>query len=203
MQVLHHAATGASCLAIPAHQTAHVSMAKPTWSPVKARLTGLSSKEMLSLIGELYQLSKQNKSFLHARFGDPSDAIEDTRQVIADCLYPDVLKNKPVQIARARGAVSDFCKAVSDPAAHVDIMVFFVEQGNAFTLDHGDMDERFYGALILMYRRAAGLICDWPADAQRPFRERLAAIVSSSTGLGWGYHDELAAIFRNAFTKQD
>ena len=178
-------------------------MAKPTWSSFKAQLSGLSSRDMISLIGELYQISKQNKSFLHARFGDPGSAIEDVKQIIADCLYPDVLKDKPVQIARAKKAVSDFCKASSDPAAQVDIMVYFVEQGNTFTLDYGDMDERFYGAMTLMYRHAARQICKWPADAQQPYRERLAAIVSTTAGLGWGYHDELAAIYRAAFTKQD
>ena len=174
-------------------------MSKPTWSTVKAGASELSQKELLSLIGELYRLSKGNQAFLHARFADQGVAMEEFKTIVAECLYPDVSRDHPLQVAKAKKAVADFCKAVADPAAHAELMLFFLEQGNAFTLEYGDIDAGFYSALVAMARRAAEVICSLPLALQEPFRERLGEVVRSSSGIGWGYHDDLADIYAAAF----
>jgi hypothetical protein len=178
-------------------------MPKPTWSTVKAAASELSQRELLSLIGELYRLSKGNQVFLHARFTDAEAAMEDCKTTIAECLYPDVLRDRPLQVAKAKKVVADFCKAVADPVHHADLMLFFVEQGNAFTVEYGDIDAGFYNALLTMGRRAVQAISSLPKELQDPFRERLAEIVLSSSGIGWGYHDELAEIYDAAFHDGD
>ena len=174
-------------------------MSKPTWSTVKSAASELSLKELLSLVGELYRLSKGNQAFLHARFADAEAVMADCKKVIAECLNPDVSRDRPLQVAKAKKAVADFCKAVTDPAAHAELMVFFLEQGNAFTLEYGDIDASFYSALVAMARRAAEVICSLPLDLQEPFRVRLGEVVRSSSGIGWGYHDDLADIYAAAF----
>ena len=174
-------------------------MPKQTWSAVKTAASRLSQQELLSLVGELYRLSSQNKAFLHARFADQAIAMEEFKAIVAECLYPDVQRNRPLQVAKARQAVADFCKAVADPAAQADLMLFFLEQGNAFTLEYGDIDAGFYSALVAMARRAAEVIRGLPVDRQEHFRERLAEVVRSSSGIGWGYHDDLADINAAAF----
>jgi hypothetical protein len=178
-------------------------MAKQTCSTVKSAVAKLSRDELLALVAELYRLSKQNQTFLHARFADAEAAKEDCKKMIAECLYPDVLRDRPLQVAKAKKAVVDFCTAVAEPVAHADLMLFFVEQGNAFTVDYGDIDAGFYNALLTMGRRAVKTICGLPKNLQEPFRERLAVIVRSSSGIGWGYHDELAEIYRTAFPDRD
>ena len=125
-------------------------MPRQTWSTVKAAASELIQKEQLSLVEELYRLSKSNQSFLHARFTDRDAAMEECKKIVSECLYPDVQRDRPLQVAKARKAVADFCKAVADPAAHADLMVFFLEQGNAFTLEYGDIDAGFYSALVTM-----------------------------------------------------
>lgn len=45
-------------------------MPKQTWSAIKSADSSLSRQELLGLGGELYQLSSQNKAFMHARFAD-------------------------------------------------------------------------------------------------------------------------------------
>jgi len=134
-------------------------MPKQPWSTVKAAASVLSQKELLSLVGELYRLSKCNQSFLHARFAEAEAAMADCKKVIAACLYPDVQRDRPLQVAKAKKAVADFCKAVTDLVAHAELMMFFLEQGNAFTLEYGDIDASFYSALVAMARRAAEVIC--------------------------------------------
>jgi hypothetical protein len=169
-------------------------MPKPTWSTVKSAASELSQRELLSLIGELYRLSKGNQVFLHARFADAEAAMEECKAIVAECLYPDVQRDRPLQVAKAKKVVADFCKAVADPAAHAELMLFFLEQGNAFTLEYGDIEAGFYSALVAMARRAVGAIGSLPVDVQEPFRERLAEVVRSSSGIGWGYHDDLTDI---------
>ena len=178
-------------------------MPKSTWSTVKAAASELSQKELLSLIGELYRLSKGNQAFLHARFADAEAAMADCKKVVAECLYPDVQRDRPLQVAKAKKVVADFCQAVADPAAHAELMLFFLEQGNAFTLEYGDIDAGFYSALVAMARRAVEAIVSLPVDLQEPFRERLAEVVRSSSGIGWGYHDDLKEIYAAAFPGRD
>lgn len=174
-------------------------MPKQSWSTVKSAASKLSQKELLGLVGELYRLSKVNQSFLNARFADQGVAMEEFKAIVSECLYPDVHRDRPLQVAKAKKAVADFCKAVADPIAHADLMVFFLEQGNAFTLEYGDIDASFYGALVAMARRAAEVICGLPLDLQAPFMKRLGEVVRSSSGIGWGYHDDLADIYAAAF----
>ena len=174
-------------------------MPKQTWSAVKSAASKLSQKELLGLIGELYRLSSQNKAFLHARFADQSIAMDEFKTIVSECLNPDVSRDRPLQVAKAKKAVADFCKAVADPIAHADLMVFFLEQGNAFTLEYGDIDAGFYSTLVAMARHAAEVICSLPIGLQEPLMERLGEVVRSSSGIGWGYHDDLADIYAAAF----
>ena len=78
-------------------------------------------------------------------------------------------------------------------------MVYFVECGNSFTLDLGDIDEAFYDAMNSMYKRAIDKVLSLPAKQQREFKRRLKEIMTSSSGIGWGYHDTLADDYFRAF----
>ncbi|PQP35704.1 hypothetical protein C6A37_01080 [Desulfobacteraceae bacterium SEEP-SAG9] len=78
-------------------------------------------------------------------------------------------------------------------------MIYYVECGNKFTLDYGDVDEFFYDALIEMYKRAITKVTKIPKKRQGSFRKRLEKIMKSSDGIGWGYHDDLCHFFYKAF----
>ena len=174
-------------------------MTKQTWSAVKSTVSKLSRDDLLSLVAELYRLSKQNQNFLHARFANAEAAMEDCKKIISDCLYPDVQRDRPLQVAKAKKAVTDFCKAVGEPVLHAELMVFFLEQGNAFTVEYGDIDAGFYDALLAMARGAVQSICGLPQEMQEAYGERLAELVRSSSCIGWGYHDGLKQIYSAAF----
>ncbi len=164
---------------------------QPTWSAVKAEITGLEARQLVNLIADLYRLSKENQAFLQARFAVAADPLAHVKQIIEACVAPDVLRNKPIQIAKAKKAISDFCKAVNDPAGEAELMIFFVEQGNAFTIEYGDIDESFYAALVLMFGRAVDKVCSLPAETGKPFQARLNAIIDAASPIGWGYPDAL------------
>lgn len=113
--------------------------------------------------------------------------MEGFKAIVAECLYRNVQRDRPLQVAKAKRAVADFCKAVAEPAAHAYLMLFFLEQGNAFRLQFGEIDTCFYSSLVAMASRAAEAVGCLPVDLQKPFRE------------GLGYHDDLTGIYAAAF----
>ncbi len=174
-----------------------------TWSDVKAEITKLDTLQLVNLVADLYRFSKENQAFLNARFAVVRDPLEPYKKTIAECMYPDVYKNKPVQISRAKKAISDYSKAVGDSLGEAELMTFFVEQGNAFTVNFGDIDEEFYDALNRMYRRAIERVCSLPEEHRDAFQERLETIMTSSVDIGWGYHDTLCDAYYSVFPKEE
>ncbi|MDX8389065.1 MAG: hypothetical protein R8M38_01105, partial [Mariprofundaceae bacterium] len=62
--------------------------AKPTWSMLKRSLVELEQKELLGLIRDLYRASKENQSFLHARFSLGQDTLEPYKLTIKRWICP-------------------------------------------------------------------------------------------------------------------
>ena len=81
----------------------------------------------------------------------------------------------------------------------VDLMIHYVECGNNFTLDYGDINEAFYDALIEMYEKAVKAVCKLPMKKKEFFRKRLEKIMKSADGIGWGYYDDLCHFYYEAF----
>ncbi len=175
----------------------------PKWSDVKSALINLDQTQLLKLVADLYRFSKENEAFFHARFGVGNDPLAPYKKTIEEYMYPDVYGNKPIKISKAKKAISNYTKTVGDPLGEADLMIFFLECGNNFTLDVGDIDEGFYDALNRMYQRAIEKVLALPEEQQEEFRDRLEQIVISSSGIRWGYHDVLCDDYYGAFPAEE
>ncbi len=164
-------------------------------------MAGLDEKQLIRLVSDLYGLSKENRAFLHSRFAI-GDTLGPYKKTIEACMYPDVYSNKPVQLSKAKKAISNYSKAVGDPLGEAELMTFFVECGNKFTVDFGDIDEAFYDALNRMYRKAIDKVLTLPEEERGEFQSRLEAIMTSSSNIGWGYHDMLCDDYYDAFPEK-
>ena len=171
----------------------------PTWTDIKAVLVNSEQKQLLKLVADLYKFSDENRTFLHTRFNVGEDQLGSYKKIIDECLFPDVFSNKPVQVAKAKKAISSYSKALGDDLGQAELMVYFVECGNSFTLDIGDLYQEFYDALNSMYQRAIDKVLSLPEKQQNKFKQRLKTIMTSSSGIGWGYHDTLADDYYRAF----
>ncbi|MHB8763952.1 MAG: hypothetical protein ACYDA8_06400 [Deferrisomatales bacterium] len=174
-------------------------ISKPKWSDVKPGVAGLDHKGLVALVSDLYALSKDNRDFLHARFDPAADPLAAYKEIIDGCMHPDVMRNRPVQIAKAKRAISAYSRAAGTPLGEAELMTYFVERGNAFTVEFGDVDEGFYDALLGMFGRAVRSVLEFPEPEREALRRRLGAIVESSSGIGWGYHDGLCDEYYEAF----
>ena len=175
----------------------------PTWSDVKASLVNLDKKQLIRLVSDLYRLSNENKTFLNSRFEVNDNPLGPYKKIIEECMYPDIYSNKPVQISKAKKAISSYSKAVRDPIGEAELMTYFVECGNKFTVNFGDIDGPFYDALNRMYRQTIKKVLTLSEERQDEFKDRLKAIMTSSSKIGWGYHDMLFDDYYEAFAEDD
>jgi len=175
----------------------------PTWSDVKATLVNLDKNEILKLVADLYRLSNENKTFLNSRFDVGDNPLGPYKKIIEECMYPDIYSNKQIQVSKAKKAISSYSKAVDDPIGEVELMTYFVECGNKFTVNFGDIDGPFYDALNRMYRRTIKKVLTLSEEQQDEFKNRLEAIMTSSSNIGWGYHDILCDDYYGAFPEDD
>jgi len=170
----------------------------PSWSDVKTALARLDQQGLLELISDMYHLSKDNKDFLHTRFSISDDVLAPYKKIIEECMYPDIQKD-PVRIIRAKRAISDYSKAVRDAKGEAELLTYFVECGNKFTLDYGDINEDFYDSLLEVYGQAIKKVLSIPDHEQGNFTKRLKKIMLSSNGIGWGYYDGLCDEYYGSF----
>ena len=171
----------------------------PSWTDIKTVLINSDHKQLIKLISDLYNFSNENKTFLHTRYNVGDDKLGPYKKIIEENMYPDVFRNKPIQVAKAKKAISSYSKAVGDDMGQAELMVYFVECGNNLTLDLGDIDEAFYDALNSMYKRAFDKVLSLPVKQKHEFKRRLKEIMTSSSGIGWGYYDTLADDYFRAF----
>lgn len=173
---------------------------KPTWIDVKKSIKDIEFSRLVELVKELYQLSDENRNFLHARFNGGADFQKKYRKIILDALYNDVLDDdNNFDFERANTAIKTYAKATNDKEGIADLMIYYVECGNKFTLDYGDINEVFYDSLVEMYKKAIKAVCKMPIKEQEPFRKRLEKIMKSADGIGWGYYDDLCNFYYEAF----
>ena len=173
---------------------------KSTWVDVKRSIKSFEASQLIELVKDLYQLSDENKMFLHARFSDGSASLNKYKKMILDSLYPDIMhKNNVFNFDKANKVIEGFARATSSNESTADLMIYYVECGNKFTLDYGDINENFYEALIEMYKRAIKSVRKMPKNEQEPFRKRLEKIMTSADGIGWGYYDDLCHFYYEAF----
>ena len=167
----------------------------PTWKDVKAVLAEKEKPELLKLIADLYSSSVDNRSFIHTRYSIGGKSLEPYRTIISESLYPDVYTNKQIRLSIGKRAISDYLKATKDKIGQLELMVHYLESGNQFTVDFGDIDERFYSSLESMFDRIIAALRKQPSNIQEQYLSRLEDVVVSARCIGWGYHDYISDVF--------
>lgn len=111
-----------------------------SWSNVKAKLVDFDRAGLLGLVQDLYAASKDNQTFLHARFGLGDDVLKPYKTTIDRWLWPDMFKNQDTSVSKAKRAISDYKKAIGQPEGLAELMVFYCERAAGFSDDVGLQD---------------------------------------------------------------
>ena len=163
----------------------------PTWIDLKARLADFDRAGLLGLVQDLYTASKDNQTFLHARFGLGDDVLKPYKVTIDRALWPDVFKNQDTSVAKAKKAIADYKKAVGQPEGLAELMVFFCERAVGFSRDVGLQDEGYFDALVRMFGQALNAIEALPGPHRPPFLSRLDTVRHLGHDLGYGVGDDM------------
>jgi len=170
-------------------------MTKLTWTYVKAKLATLDRTELLGLVRDLYAADKENRTFLHARFGLGEDVLEPYKQTIERWLWPDVIRNQNTSATKAKQAIASYQKSVGEPAGLAELMVFYCEQAAGFCHDLGIDDEAYLAALVRMFEQALRVARTLPVSNREALFDRLDHVRGISQDFGYGIGDDLDSLF--------
>ena len=170
------------------------SKSQPRWTDVKAKLTSFDRPALLGLIQDLYSSHKDNQTFLHTRFGLGEDMLRPYKETIDRWLWPDAFSRQVPSVLKAKQAISNYKKAVGDPAGLAELMVFYCEQASGFASDVGYQDESYFDALVRMFEQALATANPLPADARDALIARLDKVRSMSHKCGYGVGDDMDSI---------
>ncbi|WP_249308458.1 DUF6155 family protein [Lederbergia citrea] len=165
---------------------------------LKRQLKSYKLKELIDLIADLHKKNKDVQSYLSVRFlGEEAakELFEQAKKNIANEFFPERGFGK-LQLNIAKKAISDFKKLTEDGLRTTDLMLYYVEQGVKFTSIYGDINESFYLSMATMYEKVI-IICDEEEEEEyyQIFADRLRAVVTDTSDVGWGFHDQLAYLY--------
>lgn len=164
---------------------------KPSWSDIKGKLADFDRAGLIGLVQDLYAASKDNQTFLHARFALGGDVLKPYKATIDRWLWPDVVKHQDTSVAKAKKAISDYRKAVGQPEGLAELMVFYCERAAGFSNDVGLQDEGYFDALVRMFGQALKAIDVLPQDCYPALMARLDAVRRISHDFGYGVGDDI------------
>ena len=160
-----------------------------------SRLSSLFDRPaLLGLIQDLYSAHKDNQTFLHARFGLGDDLLRPYKETIDRWLWPDAFSRQVPSVLKAKQAISNYKKAVGDPAGLAELMVFYCEQASGFASDLGYQDESYFNALVRMFEQSVATTNTLPTDTRDALIARLDRVRSISHKCGYGVGDNMDSI---------
>lgn len=168
---------------------------KQSWKDIKQVMAGWSEKQLAGLVQDLYRLNPDNAAFLHARLlGEQTtgSTLNPYKKRICEAVSPSQPWKKDVRLADGRKAISEFKKANGNIKDTLMLMTYYVQCGNDFTLEFGDIDERFYDSMRSMVHQIKDALIKEKdqglTEAILPLLEKEFERIDGQ--MGWGYPDE-------------
>jgi len=161
----------------------------PTWNDLKRAIGGLGRDALLTVLHDLYAASKDNRTFLHARFSLGDDVLAPYKATISRWVCPDVMQ--AYSVAKAKKAISNYRKAIGHAEGMAELSVFYCESCRDLLGYCGMGDEVYFNALARMFEQALKLIVTCEPDQQKGFVARLEDVRREGRHWGWGVGDDM------------
>lgn len=169
---------------------------------LKKQLNTMDKTELIALICRLYKSNKPCQDMIDVMLcGDTAE-----EQLVADCRKQirAAFFGKKLSLKNARKVISDFKKVSRNQENVAELMLTYVECGVEFTNVYGDMDETFYYSIESMFMDYVKLINSMEHDGcYRKHAARLAKVCYNASDIGWGFSEEMAAIYYEIGWRQD
>ena len=162
-----------------------------TIKELKKELKKLEQSELIELISGLYKTNDNVKEIVNVKFiGEKyqEELLESYKEKMYAEFFPKNMKTMP-SFKSAKEMITEF-KSIGRFEMVLDLMLYYVECGDEFTNEFGDIDGPFYDRLCSLYGQFIDqLNSKWTEDLYLKFKERIESLITSSSGIGWGYGD--------------
>ncbi len=168
------------------------------WSAVKQHLKDWNAAQLNGLIKDLYASSTDTRTFLDARVQAQEaggEALATYRKRIVDQFFPARGFGK-LKLGEARKAIRDYKKATGNMEGTTELLLTYLENGNAFTCEYGDINEPFYDSLCSVMDELAAVLKEQGQVAYAKVGDRLNRVAAKADGMGWGYGDHITGVVR-------
>jgi len=166
---------------------------KPGWGKCKATIKNWPRPGVVALVKELYDLSEENRTFLHARLlpQHMGETLERSKRKLRSMLSVSTAWNNHFRHVDVKRFIDRFEKASDDPAAVADLLVTDLEAGFATLAEIGDYEE-MVDHLYATLSRLEEMLEIVPRESRVALIERLNALAEKwGAEFGYGISDEL------------
>jgi hypothetical protein len=159
---------------------------------LKKELRKLDKEKLVDLVADLYKKNKSVKELLDF-YVNPKEKelFLKYKDKVYEAFYPR--RGDRFKLSDGKKAISDFKKLEASKELLSELMLFYAETGVEFTNEFGDIDEPFYNSIASVYSSALTLMNK--EGILDKFADRAKQIVDDTSGIGWGFHDELGDIY--------
>jgi hypothetical protein len=172
-------------------------MAKITKLSLKKHLDELDKKELVEEVLKLYAKFSQVKEFYQMELSEDTKAfVEGYKKKIRAIYFPARGYRHP-RASAIRRIISKFKKVAVFDYDIVDLLLYRVENGIAYSKTFGGIDEAFYTSIESSYDEALKLIARSNLFAE--FKGRCQQIVADAQYTGWGFHNHLSDTYAEYF----
>ena len=167
---------------------------------LKKHLNKESNEDLVKHIVELFKKNEFVKDYYNLKYDNEhgSALLSKHKELIRNEFFPNRGFGK-ARLSVAKKSISEFKKLSSDNVHVADIMLYYVEMGVEFTNSYGDIDEDFYMSMEGMFEQVVKFVVK--EDIVSQFIDRCYDVVSDTNGIGWGFHDQLRAIYEDYFNE--
>jgi len=167
-----------------------------SWAACKRAMADWPRPGVVALVKELYDLSDDNRRFLHTRLlTNLTDYnIEDARRAVQKLVTPTVVFNDRFRHADLKRVVDQYFKATGNPAGVASVLVADVDASLHTFREVGDFEplvDHVYASMARLHKSLEQL----DPETARPIVEELEKVANRYSGeFGWGMSDELEGL---------
>lgn len=170
-----------------------------TMNELKRHLSNINDLELKKLLCHLYKNSDTAEKIINvAILGSDYEEklLKQYKEKMYKVFFPNDIMRCGFSLSWAKSLITEFKKSSSTDENLLDLQLYYVECGTDFTNTFGDIDMKFYDSMCSVYHTVVQAVNKHKNDSlYKQFEDRLYGIVEDTKGMGWGFHDYVAAQF--------
>jgi hypothetical protein len=167
-----------------------------SWAACKQAMRDWPRAGVIGLVQEMYQLSAENRQFLHARLihDEPEATREDIAKQMRRMISPSAVFNNKFRHGELKRLVDRYEKATGNPAGVAELLLIDAEYSFETFAEVGDF-EKIVDHLYVVLDRLNKTMSKMPVEERGALVERLARLAERwGSEFGYGISDYLVQV---------